>query len=232
MDQNNPVVVPTDLAKTVPITSPVERKDISLTPVVKALEDAYNHFRKSIYNDGIKGNVLITVQSKGRRNAYGWFAPDRWKAGETLVHEINISAEYLQRDPKDVLLTVAHEGLHHYCREKEIKDTSNNGSYHNKKFRAEAVNFGYTVPEKPDPRIGFSGITFGTNAKAMDSLPVGILETLKDSMARLEKVPGKAGKKGNMYLYLCPCGVKARVGHDHANLRCDDCGEPFECQDA
>jgi hypothetical protein len=203
----------------------------SILPVVKALEDTYNYFRVAIFQGKIAGNVVITVQSNGRRkNALGWFAPSRWVAGETKVHEINVSAEYLKRDPKDILLTVAHEGIHHFARETGVIDTSNNGSYHNKRFKALAEEYGFLPPSSPDPRIGYSAVMFGTNLAALDRLPPGIIETITNAMARVSMDGAKGGKKGNMFLYVCPCGVKARVGHDHANLRCDDCGDPFECR--
>ena len=79
---------------------------------------------------------------------YGHHAPGRWNAAGEQYAEIMISGEGLRRAPADVLGTLLHEAAHALAHARGIKDTSRQGRYHNKHFKAHAEQLGLTV----DPR--------------------------------------------------------------------------------
>jgi SprT-like family len=78
--------------------------------------------------------VIITIQSSPK--TYGHFtASPVWKAEEESYHDINHSAEHLDRAFENIEATIAHEMCHLYAKIKRIADTSKDGRYHNKNFR-------------------------------------------------------------------------------------------------
>lgn len=99
----------------------------------KFLEKAYLCLNHAYFKDSLP-EVVITIQSS--QKAYGHITVGEiWKNGQKSFHELNVSAEYLNRDCFSVISTLLHEMCHLYAMENNIKDTSNNNRYHNKKFK-------------------------------------------------------------------------------------------------
>ena len=114
-----------------------------------------------VYFENCLPEVVITIQSKPR--AYGYITTvPVWKENDTYFYEINITAEYLYRPIVNVMATLQHEMCHLYAMVKGIKDTSQNGRYHNKRFKqiaeardlliSHAEGIGYSVTE-PSPKF-------------------------------------------------------------------------------
>ena len=114
----------------------------------RAIEELYKAF--DFFNARFANNklpkVIITIQEAGRRNAYGWFGKSFWKDDicEQGVCEINLSAEYMGRDPLSILETLLHEMAHLDNAMNDIRDCTS-GQYHNKKFKIAAQKYGLTV---------------------------------------------------------------------------------------
>ena len=90
-------------------------------------EKAFQVFN-AVYFDDELPDVVITIQS--RPKAFGYITVNKVWADETeYYHEINISAEYLNRPIENTLATLQHELIHLYCMENDIADTSNGGRY-------------------------------------------------------------------------------------------------------
>ena len=70
---------------------------------------------------------------------------------DASYHELFIAAETLAAGPRQVLQTLIHEGVHSTAEAREIKDTSRQYRYHNRRFRTLAEEAGlewaHTVPE-------------------------------------------------------------------------------------
>jgi hypothetical protein len=120
--------------------------ETNLQPTLAELHKAFDLYNDEFF-EGKLPQVVITIQSQGKRNAYGWISVAKvWSDGAGAeLHEINISAEHIgSRDNKmvDVLQTLLHEMIHLYALENDIQDVSRNGSYHNKKFKANAEAHG------------------------------------------------------------------------------------------
>ena len=139
--------------------------------IINALYAAFDHFNVHFYGEDDKlTSPVINLGPAGRRNALGWFRNDGWigNDGET-IHEINISPEYLTRDPDEILETLLHEMAHMRNRCNDITDC-NASQYHNANFKDAAEMLGLEV-EKKGYR-GWAWTCLGSKAKeAIEKLP-------------------------------------------------------------
>lgn len=194
-----------------------------LSTDTKRLEDAYGVFNREYFN-GELPMVMITIQSSLK--AYGHCTTKKiWASGSDRYYELNLSAEYLSRPIENVLATLVHEMVHIYCMETGIKDTSNNGRYHNKRFKTEAEMRDLKIAYAPT--IGWSVTepteVFIRNVKnwglydACENYRLGALQT--DSADGTDK----PRKKTSTRKYYCPvCGNSVRATKD-VNILCMDC---------
>lgn len=198
---------------------------ITMETCITELHTAFNLLNEKYY-EGKLPIPMITVYPTAKANAYGWFTPSKmWKDAEkeTEMHEIAMSAEYMNRSYIDVIGTLHHEMIHLYNHVNEIKDTSRNGKYHNKNFKEESEKRGFVYDyEQPDKRIGWS-----FNKKSDE-----LIETIKsfnlneDAFKLGRAIEGKKQREKRRFSYECGCGTKIR-GKEGLNITCDDCGEPF-----
>lgn len=202
------------------------------------LEQIYRLLNERFFENTLSTPV-ITIQSTP--NAYGHVSVnDVWETSGERKKELNIGAGTLSRPIEEVAATMVHEMVHLYCIANGIKDTSRNGTYHNKKFKTEAEKrglsikhhstYGYTITNPADEllqfiidndlvdirinRIEFYGIpTIGKGADGGSN----------DSGGKTEKPP----KKSSTRKYQCPCcGNSVRATKD-INIICGDCMEPM-----
>ncbi|MFI3166511.1 MAG: SprT-like domain-containing protein [Bacillota bacterium] len=128
---------------------------MKISEKVLIVEDIYNALNDKYFESALP-KIAITIQTDSKN--YGHFTKSRvWKDGTEQYNEINISAEYLDRPVENVASTVQHEMVHWYCALNGIKDTSQNGRYHNKKFKEEAEKRGLIIAH--DEKIGWSTTT-------------------------------------------------------------------------
>ncbi len=184
------------------------RTENTLVPVIV---EAERTIREIIKHFGLKTEpkqILVTVQTKGRKQALGWFWAKRWSAGKAAdaskprsdaakdaVHEINLSAEHLKTC--DVGELLIHEMAHAENNTLEIRDCV--GRMHNKKFKVMAERLGLLVKPR-DRSVGFGYTELDAPAKTF----------LKDikfdkeifSMARLTPSPSM---KAGTHLLKCEC---------------------------
>lgn len=140
----------------------MNKHDSSLVPIIqeseRTLAEAIKHFSLKVKPE----QICITVQSAGRRQAVGWFAPMRWKKDKTTVHEINLSAECLQSHNMGEL--IIHELAHAENNVLEIKDCASNGRLHNKHFKSMAERLGLEVKPR-DKSVGYGYTDLAQGAK-------------------------------------------------------------------
>ena len=118
---------------------------ISISEIVAKTEAMFDLFNHHFYN-GELTRPAITVSPDGGRGAYGWCSVyEIWQASGEAYREINICAEYIDRPIGEVAATMLHEMAHLYNLTHEIKDVSNNGYYHNKKFKDTAEAHGLHI---------------------------------------------------------------------------------------
>lgn len=112
--------------------------------------------------------ILIQNQGTRTRNILGWCTIDKiWADKEKTIQlfEINITAEYLNRNVTDIMATMLHEMVHLYCSVQKIQDTSRSGSYHNKRYKEQAERFGLEVTF--DKKIGWAYTTLKPDTQAL-----------------------------------------------------------------
>ncbi len=179
----------------------------------------------------------ITIQSTV--GAYGHVSVQKvWHNGTTATHELNLSADYLNRPIENTVATLIHEASHLYALQNGIKDTSNRGVYHNKNFKKIAEDMGHLQIEKHD-KYGWT-ITSPTE----DTLDFIIKNGFEDiqlvrgaqfSFAGIGgskagnggMVPPKTRKPSSTRKYICPCCGNSFRATKELNVMCMDCNVQF-----
>lgn len=190
----------------------------------------YRDFNVALFENSLD-DVAITIQSKGRRNCYGWFTLDKVWSGESsnenrdegTYNEINISAEHMNRGIYEVAGTLIHEMVH-YCNFKNgIKDSNPKTGNHNKDFKELAEKVGLVV-EKSE-KHGYSTTYLSDELKKkidefnyIDCFNVARISATKEK----EKKEKKPQKK-----YRCGCGVEIKTTKE-LEIICARCNEKFE----
>lgn len=183
-------------------------------------------------NEFYKGElpqVIITIQSKGKTNANGWFTPSKvWDDGKEGKHEINITAESLKRDYIDIIRTLHHEMVHLYCHVNEIKDVSRGNSYHNTKFKQVSEEHGFYYKEGAyNNKIGWSNSSL--TPKAIQRIYKFNInqDVFKISRSESGTVAEEKKKKSNIIKWTCGCGQIVRTSKDGLRMLCLDCETMF-----
>ena len=208
----------------------------------EVLEYGFNVLNK-VYFNGELPPIVISIMSSPRTN--GHFTCGRvWRAEETLMHEINISAEHLDRPIENIMATLQHEMIHYYCEINDIADTSQYGRYHNKKFKSEAEARGLIITRADgigwsltQPSENFIKVLKEHNIeKPIDINRDGLIIDL------LTKI-GTGGVDGNgdtgvpvikpkypkqsTRKYICPCCGNSFRATKTINVMCMDCDEQY-----
>lgn len=197
---------------------------MQMSEVTAFLENAYNALNKEFFN-GELTPVVITVQSSPKAHGHytNW---DAWKENDQGYREINIGAETLNRPIEDVMATLVHEMVHHYCALNGIKDTSRKGTYHNKKFlwygeNTKAIVLSY------DSRIGYSPTKPSARLVAfIQAQGWQGVDLSRQGLGKAARTPKQGVRK-----YQCPeCGCSVRATKA-VNIACVDCQAIMELQE-
>jgi len=205
------------------------------------LECAYDIFNHELFNSTLPP-VAITIMSSPRTNAH--FTIDKvWRNNDIRLHEINISAEHLNRPVYNVLASLIHEMVHYYCLMNGLQDTSQNHRYHNKIFKQEAEKrglaityakyIGYSVTEPTQQLIDLID-DYGLK-KTIDINRDGVFVDITVGIGGSTGIDGTDGingidttsnkkKKTSTRKYICSggCGCSFRATKD-LNVMCLDC---------
>jgi len=178
----------------------------------------------------------ITIQSTV--GAYGHVSVDKiWSTNDKQTHELNLSADYLNRPIENIVATIIHEACHLYAIKHDIKDTSNQGVYHNTKFKvlAEARGlqisrhdkYGWTITEPTEETLDFC-IKYG-----LEDIQLVRQSSISWMMGGGSKAGNSSGtpttttKKGNSIKWVCPCCGAIVRSTKLLNIVCGDCNEQF-----
>lgn len=200
--------------------------------IVKTIGELYRVFgllNKSFFKGELEEPIIL-VQSK-RKNILGTCSVNRiWEhrgKDNKSKFEITISAEHINRTIEEIVATLLHEMVHLHNSLKDIKDTSNNFVYHNKKFKHEAELRGLIITHAKT--IGWSVTTLKEETKQLIktfNIDEGAFEYYRKSF------PGGALKKpAKRNKYECPDCKTTISSTKKLNLICGDCKAPFEMVD-
>ena len=217
---------------------------LSISEIVAKTEKMFDLFNDHFYA-GELARPAITVSPDGRRGAYGWCTVyEIWQANGQAYREINICAEYINRPISDVAATMLHEMAHLYNLTHGIKDVSNNGYYHNKKFKETAEAHGLTISHHHTYGWTVTDLTPETavwvaQQPELSDIAANRQTTLQikikgddDSSADGETTTtikgGRSTSKNRSIKYVCPkCGAIIRATK-LVNVVCGDCDVAFE----
>lgn len=199
----------------------------SLKPVIEKLENLFSIFDKKFYNDELQTPV-ITVSPDTTSGAYGWCtAWKAWKkAGEkdSGYYEINICAEHLTRSFKELCSTMLHEMVHLWNLQNGVQDTSRGGTYHNKRFKAEAEKRGLKIDQHP--KYGWTVTKLNVEAEQfIEQMDDTSFSLYRDSAAKLK---AKKTSKSSSRKYVCPCCGCIVRATKQVHIMCGDCEMEFE----
>lgn len=99
-----------------------------------------------VYFNGELPPIVITIMSSPRSRGHFTLTRD-WRVDNETFHEINISAEHLDRPIENILATLCHEMVHYYNWINHIQDVSSGGRYHNLKFKTAAEQRGLIISQ-------------------------------------------------------------------------------------
>lgn len=177
--------------------------------------------------------VIITgagsIGGRGRLRL-GHFAATRWRAGEeSELCEVFVGGEGLARGASAVFATLLHEAAHALAHTRGIRETSRQGRYHSRRFKALAEELGLSVAH--DPQLGWSPTTL-TEAAAITYAPaIVVLEAAITGYRRSEDSGGPAGGGGrNLTACICRCGRRLRMARSvlaAGPVVCGVCDTPF-----
>lgn len=193
---------------------------------IETLEQLFAQFNHDLFANELIA-PMITIQSKGKKNALGWCSTVPFWGEEdtkevTMYYEINICAEYLNRGLLDVSETLLHEMVHLSNAQKGIKDCSKSGS-HNKKFKegCELINLYCNKNSKP----GWSDTSLSpTLIEYINSLKIenvfNISRVIVDKKASKPPTP--------KIKYVCPeCGATLSSKIEGLEIECKKCSVLF-----
>lgn len=206
----------------------MRKRDIyTMAEAQLALMNAFNKINADFFNGELE-KVIITLKEGAKKNAYGWIEIHKnWKQGKEERHEINISADYLDRPINHIIATLIHEMCHLYAIQNNIKDTSRANIYHNKKFKEIAENHSLTVEHSE--HIGYSrtNLTADTAKWADKNISINSFKLVK----KIQIADSKGGKpKQSTRKYVCPCcGLIVRATKE-CNISCMDCNEQMKIE--
>ena len=169
---------------------------------------------------------VITVQTDERNKTNGWWSVGKvWKENgeDEGEHELNMTAQQLNRPINEVAATLIHEMCHQYATIHEMKDTSRSGNYHNKLFKKIAETHGLNV--ECVPKIGWSHTTLTDETAA--KIAAFTAENPPTVIYRLPTMKSQITKNTSTRKYVCPaCGQSVRAT-TRVNIMCMDCNAPM-----
>ena len=177
----------------------------------------------------------ITIQSKS--GTYGHITVNKvWNCNNIKTHELNVCSDYLNRPIENIVATLIHEACHLYALQNNIKDTSNHGIYHNRRFKelAEArglhidrqEKYGWTITEPTEETLDFCIRHNLEDIKIcrQPSFSFGFVGGgTKTGSGTGIQVPRTSSTRK----YICPCCRSSFRATKNINVLCIDCNTPF-----
>jgi hypothetical protein len=179
-------------------------------------------------------DATIIVGSSSEK--YGHFGHARWVAADgTKVAEVFVSGEGFKRGAEAVFGTLLHEAAHGIAHTREIKDTSRNGRWHNRRFEKIANELGMDCAANGSNGLSWTTITPGT----LDDFATEI-SAIHRALAgahRVHEAKRNATRtnNNNAIPVVCQCDRRVRVAPSVFELGpivCGVCGSTFEPVDS
>lgn len=197
---------------------------MKMSETVKALELIFDKLN-AIYFEGKLPKPVITVQTTPK--AYGHCSTKKiWKSETEGMYEINLGAEYINRPKELTCCTLLHEMVHLFCTETGVKDTCQNGRYHNKAFAVEC--------ESRDLIVEYDRANGHAHTKPTDAFKEKLENAGIDLTVHFARILPKArakAERAKAHKYVCPCCGQTVKTTAELKLTCGICDVPMTCED-
>ena len=195
-----------------------------MSETIKSLEDIFDKLN-AIYFENALPKPVITVQTTPK--AYGHCSTKKiWKSETEGMYEINLGAEFINRPKEQTCATLQHEMVHLYCNENDIRDTCQNGRYHNKAFAVEC--------EARDLIVEYDRANGYAHTSPTEAFKQKIAEAGIDLTVRFARIMPKAkakAERAKAHRYVCPiCGQEVKTTSE-LSLICGVCEVPMGRED-
>lgn len=179
-------------------------------------------------------DVVVTVGTGGGHRGgvrkLGHFAAGRWRRADgSAWSEILVAGEGLDRGPDGVLATLLHEAAHALAFARQIRDTSKNGRYHNRRFAGVATELGLQVGTLPP--YGFAATSLTPAAGRRYAMALRDLDDALVLWRETEPRTGGASRQGRSSTTCrCACPRRLRLPDSaiaEAPVICGRCDQPF-----
>jgi hypothetical protein len=203
-------------------------------PILDAIDSLANQLRK-MFPEIPQCTIVLGSSGKSKKGMkLGHFAASTWH-DENTKHEILISGEALSRGAERVLATLIHESAHAVAHVHKVQDTSNNGRYHNKRFKLIAEGLGLEFTAQI-PTIGWSDGKITDATKQAFSAGLKRLEatltTYRLAPANSSQTPVQPIARNKTKLYIdCECAspvTVSKIWFESAVLFCGNCQTQFK----
>jgi len=199
------------------------------TPLISALEHAWQAIQAQ-HPDTPDAVVIIGSGSDPRRQELrlGHFAADRWRQADERLPEVFIGGEGLQRGAPDVLATLLHEAAHGVADVRDIKDTSRQGRYHNRRYKALGEELGLEITQAPG--IGWSATRLPPTTAERYATTITALEQALTLYRQAETATAPPAQKTTPAC-VCQCQRRIRVSPSvlaAGPITCGVCHTDFE----
>jgi hypothetical protein len=205
----------------------------------KILQQMYEYFNNKLFDSVLPDVIFLLESKKVKYHGYFHFEKQKTKDGK-LMSVINLNTETFDREPVDVLSTVAHEMVH--CWEFYFGEPPSKG-YHGKQFVKAMEKIGLIASSTGEPGGKQSGRRmthyiapggrFEIVAKEFLAMEENVLlfEGIKQMIAEGEK----KSPSGSKIKYSCPECSSNVWGKHGLRIICEPCGceyiEPGQVQD-
>jgi ribosomal protein S27AE len=201
-------------------------KNPTLIETIRILERYFSKMNEHFFENELSKPV-ITVTPDKTKKSLGWCTS--WKAWkesgntEAGYYEINICSDFLNHPIVEICETLLHEMVHLYNVQKNVKDCSRSGTYHNTRFRDAATAHGLLVEK--DEKYGWCYTELNDEAKTF-------VQSFADSSINLYRTEGDKPQKSasKSRKYFCPnCGNSVRATSE-VDIICAGCKIPYELE--
>ena len=201
-------------------------KELEGSGIVKVLERCASAVR--LRHPEIPRPVISITIDAG--NYWGLFSQSVWEMDGRRAPAIVLARQGLTRPAEEVFATLIHECTHGLCAARGVDETSRQGRYHNKKFKAAAEELGLECTMGPQ-----HGYHVTTWTPTLDERYGDTLDALREVLAHLNLAPpaGKVEGTGKKRVFLqCACDPPRELKllfnfYAEAPLLCGRCDEPF-----
>jgi hypothetical protein len=139
-----------------------------------------------------------------------------------------VSGEGLTRGAPQVFATLLHEVAHDLARAREIRDTSREGRYHNRRFKRLAEELGLRV--ECHERRGWAVTELDPECQLAYDDTVATLERAMVAYRDREQPRSQQARRQGLVAAMCGCGRRIRIASsvlDRGAILCGVCEEPF-----